>query len=282
MVNILTILLVLLTTTALHAQALAVRTTETECTPQGCRQLVGTGACAFIGNMADRSVYITAAHNINQARTVQIGYQGTWWGARVVHKEYRGDIDYAILETQKIPATHCFQLSDQPPTHGMQAVAYGYSNGVYQLKSLRARIRVTPQGHYFSKIVAKGDSGGPILVNGQVVGIIKGHDLTNTIYTDSTLIRRKLINLYGRLPCCDCEPSVIAEQHPDQSQQPGQDNSQHIAAIETEITRLKQEITRLKQTQIPVQLIGADGTVKQEQKYLLGQPIKLRFKAVNK
>ncbi|QDV21363.1 hypothetical protein Pan153_60510 [Gimesia panareensis] len=282
MVKSLTTLLVILTTSCLQAQALAVRTTEIQCTPQGCRQLIGTGACAFIGNIADRSIYITAAHNINQARTIQIGYGGSWWNAQVVFKEYKGTVDYAILETRKIPAPHCFELSNKQPADGIQAVAYGYSNGIYQLKSLRARILVTPQGRYFSRIVAKGDSGGPILVNGQVVGIIKGHNFSNTIYTESTLIRHKLINLYGRLPCCDCEPSAIVKTHPVPSQQPENENRQQIAAIETEISRLQKEIERLKQTQIPVQLIGADGTVKQEQKYLLGQPIKLRFKAVNK
>ncbi|QDU05411.1 hypothetical protein V6x_51480 [Gimesia chilikensis] len=45
------ILFVLLFCSAAQAQALAVRTTETECTPQGCRQLTGSGACAFVGNV---------------------------------------------------------------------------------------------------------------------------------------------------------------------------------------------------------------------------------------
>ncbi|WP_417395082.1 hypothetical protein [Gimesia chilikensis] len=281
MVRFILFLLVMLSTSCLHAQALAVRTTETNCTPQGCRQLIGTGACAFIGNIGERSVYITAAHNVIQARTIHVGYGGTWWEARVVFKRYEEEIDYAILETHRIPASHCFILSDTQPIDGMEAIAYGYSNGVYNLKSLRAHIRVTRRGHCFSRLVAKGDSGGPILVNGQIVGIIKGHDQTHTIYTDSMLIRNKLIDLYGRLP--DCHPPVNRKANPaSPSQQPESNHNEQFAALESEITRLKQQITQLKQTQIPVQLIGADGSVKQEQRYQLGQPIKLRFKAVNK
>ena len=281
MVRFIFFLLVMLSTPCLHAQALAVRTTETNCTAQGCHQLIGTGACAFVGNIADRSVYITAAHNIIRARTIHVGYGGDWWGARVVFKRYEGEIDYAILETQRIPTIHCFEFSDTQPVDGMEAIAYGYSNGVYHLKSLRARIRVTHRGHCFSRLVAKGDSGGPILVNGQIVGIIKGHDQTHTIYTDSMLIRDRLIDLYGRLPHCKSPVNRKADSA-SPPQQPESNHNEKFAALESEITRLKQQITQLKQTQIPVQLIGADGSVKQEQRYQLGQPIKLRFKAVNK
>ena len=277
MVRFFALLYTLLVASTLQAQALAIRTTEIRCTPAGCQQLIGTGACAYIGVIGNRSIYLTAAHNVNQARTIHVGYGGKWWTARVVFQEYQGDIDYAIIDTEKLPAKRCFALSDRLPDNGLEAVAYGYSNGVYQLKSLRSRIRVTPAGRYFSRIVAKGDSGGPILVNGQIVGIIKGHDYQNTIYTGSTLIRRKLLSLYGKLPCCNCDTPAIAEKHPEQS-----GSSERIVALENIISKLKEQVNELSQTQIPVQIIGEDGQIKQEQKYLLGRPIKLRFKAVNK
>ncbi|WP_339730192.1 serine protease [uncultured Gimesia sp.] len=277
MVKTLTIIFVLLITSVVEAQVLAVRTTETECTPTGCRQVLGTGACAYIGNIKNRSVFLTAAHNVNKAKTIHVGYDGQWWGARVVHKEYHDSVDYAIIETQDIKASKCFSLAETQPTHGIEAVAYGYSNGVYNLRSLRATIRQTRNGCFFSKVVAKGDSGGPILVNGQVVGIIKGHDTQNTIYTDCTLIRRKVISLYGRLPDCRCKPPVIVDVAPEATA-PG--NSEQIAVLEIEISKLKAEIDKLNKTQIPVWIIGADGKPVAKQTYPLGDPIKLRFKAV--
>lgn len=279
MVKRLTTILVLLTSSVVHAQVLAVRVTETECTSTGCRQLMGTGACAYIGNMENKSVYLTAAHNVIKAKTVSVGYRGKWWGARVIHQEYRGEIDYAIIETANINAPKCFSLAERQPEHGVEAVAYGYSNGIYNLRSLRAKIRVTRDGRFFSKLVAKGDSGGPILVNGQVVGIIKGHNTQNTIYTDCSLIRRKVISIYGRLPDCRCEPPVIEDKEPSSKPAPI-DSSREIAVLEGEISKLKAEIDKLNKTQIPVWIIGADGEPVAKQTYQLGDPIKLRFKAV--
>ncbi|QDT94413.1 trypsin-like serine peptidase [Gimesia algae] len=273
----LTILFVLMMASVVQAQALAVRTTETECTSNGCRQLIGTGACAYVGDIESRSVFLTAAHNVNNAKTIHVGYNGQWWGARVVHKQYQSDVDYAIIETQSIKATKCFKVAEAYPAHGVDAVAYGYSNGVYNLRSLRAKIRVTRNGRYFSKIVAKGDSGGPILVNGRVVGIISGHDYQNTIYTDGVLIRRQLIQIYGKLPGCGCEPLIVEET----PETPPADSGD-LTALQGEVTKLRAQIDQLAKTQIPVQIIGADGKVVTEQKYPLGNPIKLRFKAVKK
>lgn len=276
-----TILFVLMTASVVQAQALAIRTTETDCTGNACTQIVGTGACAFVGNIEDRSVYITAAHNINKARTVHVGYGGKWWTAAVKYREYTADADYAILETQQIPAQKCFEVASRVPTGGAPAMACGYSQGIYNMRVLRAKISVTPSGRYFSKVVAQGDSGGPILVNGQVVGIIKGHDYQQTIYTDSVRIRQRLIAMYGRMPCCNCDPPVIVQNEP-QPHTGVIDNSDEIAALEGQIERLRADIDKLNKTQIPVWLVNEKNEPVQKQVYPLGSPIKLRFKAVKK
>lgn len=277
MVRAITILFVLITTSFVQAQALAIRTTGTDCTGNSCQQFVGTGACAFVGNIDERSIYITAAHNINDAKTVHVGYGGKWWGAKVKYREYTTDADYAILETQQIPAQKCFEVASKVPAGGVNAMACGYSQGVYNMRVLRAKIRVTPSGRYFSKVVAKGDSGGPILVNGQVVGIIKGHDTQQTIYTDSVRIRQRLIAMYGRMPCCNCEPPVVVQTQPEVI-----DNSDQIAALEGQITKLRADIDKLNNTQIPVWILDEAGEPVEQVTYPLGSPIKLRFKAVQK
>ncbi len=283
--RVITILFVLMTASVVQAQALAIRTTETDCTGNACTQIVGTGACAFVGNIEDRSVYITAAHNINNARTVQVGYGGKWWGAAVKYREYSGSADYAIIETVRIPAKTCFEVSNRIPQDGSAAVAYGYSQGIYNLRSLRARIRIRNGDGYFTKIVAKGDSGGPILVNGQVVGIIKGHDYQQTIYTDSVRIRRKLVSIYGRIPCCGCEPPIIVSPDPSPNpteEDPDPNNSDEIAALEGQIERLRADIDKLNNTKIPVWIMNDKNEPIAQEVYPLGQPIKLRFKAVQK
>lgn len=277
MVRAITILFVLMAASFVQAQALAIRTTETDCTGNACTQIVGTGACAFVGNIDERSVYITAAHNINNARTVHVGYGGKWWGAAVKYREYTADADYAIIETSQIPAQKCFEVASRVPVGGAPAMACGYSQGIYNMRVLRAKIRVTPSGRYFSKVVAKGDSGGPILVNGQVVGIIKGHDTQQTIYTDSVRIRQRLVTMYGRMPCCNCEPPVIVQNEP--QPQPDQNNDgEQINALVAEIDRLRGDLDKLSNTKIPVWIMNDKNEPIAKQTYPLGQPIKLRFK----
>lgn len=281
MVRVLATLLVLIIASTVQAQALVLRTIGKQCTPNGCRQIIGTGACAYIGNIENRSVYLTAAHNLEGNPAVYVGHAGRWWQARIVHRQYQKGIDYAVIETQKISTQTCFRVAENYPQHGADAVAYGYSNGIHNLRTLRAKIRVNRNGRFFSKIVAKGDSGGPIVVNGQVVGIIKGHDYANTIYTDSVLIRAELLRIYGRLPSCGGSV-LVATAPPQKPEPPVPKTNVEIVALQGEISKLREELDRLSKTEIPVQIIGSDNEVLSEQKYPLGEPIKLRFKAVKK
>ncbi len=280
MVRVLTILVVLIMTSVVQAQALVLRTVGKQCTTNGCRQVIGTGACAYIGNIDDRSIYLTAAHNLEGNPAVFIGYAGRWWQARVIHKRYQKNIDYAVIETQKISSTRCFKIAESQPGNGVDAVAYGYANGIYNVKTLRAKIRVNRNGRFFSKLVAKGDSGGPIVVNGHVVGIIKGHDYANTIYTDSVLIRAELLRIYGRMPACG--GSAIVVENPPEPDPPVPKYEMEITTLQGEISKLRKQLDRLSKTKIPIQIIGSNNEVLSEQQYPLGDPIKLRFKAVKK
>lgn len=271
---------VLMTTVIVQAQALAIRTIERQCTANGCREITGTGACAYIGNIDNRSVYLTAAHVVNDATTIRIGYGGQWWPAKVVFKQYTDSLDYAIVETRVISAPKCFHVASSQPTDGIDATAYGYSQGIYKLRRLKAKIRVNRNGRYFSKMVAQGDSGGPILANGQVVGIISAivPSRSTTIYTDSVLIRSEILRIYGRMPACRGSSIVVSP--PQKTDPPIPKDSQEIVALKGEISKLREQLDRLSKTEIPVQIIGSDDQVLSEQTYPLGSPIKLRFKAV--
>lgn len=282
MVRTITIIFALIMASVVQAQALAVRTIEKRCTPTGCRQYTGTGACAYIGNINNRSVYLTAAHVINNASVFYIGYGGQWLPGQVVHKQYTDRLDYAIVETQVISATRCFNVTGYHPPDGTDAIAYGYSNGIYNVRSLKAKIRVNRNGRYFSKMVARGDSGGPILANGQVVEIISAIVPTRgtTIYTDSVLIRGELLKIYGRMPVC--KGSMIIVDDPRIPERSVPDYKEEILSLQGEISKLQIQLDRLSKTEIPVQIIGSNDQVLSEQKYALGAPIKLRFKAVKK
>ncbi|MFK7776857.1 MAG: hypothetical protein QM501_01885 [Gimesia sp.] len=280
MVNVITILFVMMIASVVQAQALVIRTVEKQCTPGGgCRQITGTGACVFVGHIDNRSIYVTAAHNLRGNSAVYVGYGGQWWQTRTIYRELQNEIDYAIIETQKISSQKCFQIASVQPANNVDAVAYGYSNGIYNLKVLRAKIRVNRNGRVFSKIVAKGDSGGPIIANGQVVGIISGHDYQNTIYTDGVIVRQRLISLYGRMPSCG-SPVIVVENEPIAPK--SIDSSKELTALQGEVSKLRQQLDLISKIKIPVWIVGADDKVISKKMYPLGDPIKFKFKAVRK
>ena len=303
-----TILFVLMMASVVQAQALAVKTLERSCDPNGCRQFIGKGTCAYIGNSGDRSVYITAAHVVNDAVQIHVGYGGKWWGAVVVHKVYEkanddhdDNIDYAIIETRKIPSDRCFQLSGLFPESGVGAKTYGYSNGFYNRVDRSATIRIRGNLRGVRQSVDRGESGGPVVVDGKVVGIMNAvtKDDGMTICTPSNLIRMEVMRRYRIFPNCGCSPRKVVVVPPVQIQpepippldgwNPGIepkpdplfiDNTNQVNALEVEIGQLKAEIDKLNKTQIPVWIIGADGEPVAKQTYPLGDPIKLRFKAL--
>lgn len=296
MVRLLLMLLVLLVSSTAQAQALAVRTTKRQCFQNGCRQIIGDGSCAYIGNADGKSVYITASHVVENADAVYVGCAGRWWTARVVQRYdgMSGDapMDYAIIETQMIPLQKCFEVASEYPDSGVAAVAYGYSRGISNLRVENTRIKVRSNWKGISTQMAQGDSGGPIIADGKLVGIISGgsEDPNMTLCTDASLIRVKLLSRYRVLPRCNCRPRIRCI--PTQPIQPRPDplfidNSEQVKALESEVAKLRAELDQLAKTQIPVWIVGEDGKplkkkdekgewVEIKHSYNLGDPIKIR------
>ncbi len=279
-----TILFVLMMASVVQAQVLAVRAVEKKCDQSSCRQFINIGSCTYIGNTGNNSIYITAAHVVENTEKVEVGYGGKWWGAVVSHSEKSGNIDYAIIETRKIPATRCYSLAESFPEQGTNATAYGYSKGIYNLRSLRSKIRIRNNLKGIFETVDHGDSGGPIIANGKVVGVISATmtDDGMTVCTPSDLIRTEVKRRYRVFPCCNCGPSKAVTVSPIQPVPDpiGYDNSKELATLKSEVTKLRQQIAKLSATKIPVWLIGADGKPVATQEYPLGSPIKLKFKAI--
>ncbi|QDT94278.1 trypsin-like peptidase domain-containing protein [Gimesia algae] len=303
MVRLITLFIVLLMASVLQAQVLAVRTTERQCDQNSCRQFFGTGTCTYIGNSDGKSVYITAAHVVTDVEKIHVGYGGRWWEAIVKHKEQRYDkatgqnIDFAIIETRQIPSNKCMQLSGLFPDSGVRATAYGYSNGVYNLRGLPSSIYIRNNLRGVRDPVQKGDSGGPVVVDGKVVGVISSvvEDGKMTLCTPANLVRLQVKQRYRVFPCCNCSPqrTVVLPSRPIQPQpqpqlEPVPDNTAQVNALQGEVSRLREQLDQLKNTQIPVWVVDADGnpTTWKDEKgvehentktYPLGEPIKIYF-----
>lgn len=287
MVKAITILFVLMATSFVQAQVLSVRVTEKDCNQNSCRKFYAYGSCTYIGNTDSNSVYLTAAHVVRNAEKIEIGYGGKWWGAIVAHKQDDKEFDFATIETRKLPTNKCFSLADSYPSDGARAVAYGYSEGQYNLRGVPTRIRIRSNLKGVYATMKHGDSGGPVLVDGKVVGVISGtlNDDGMTVCTDTVTIKKELRRRYGVIPCCNCRPVVRVQ--PTQPIQPKPDpvfidNSDQIAALEGQITKLRADIDKLNNTQIPVWILDESGEPVEQVTYPLGSPIKLRFKAVQK
>lgn len=298
MVRYITILFVMLMASVVHGQVLAVRTVERSCYQNSCSTLTGRGSCTYLGNAGEKSVYVTAAHVVEAEGggdfKIYIGYGASWWGAVVVHKVRQGEDDYAIIETRKIPAKSGYRLAKAFPAHNTDAVAYGYSGGFVNLKAIRSKIRIRSnlKGIYTS--VNNGDSGGPIMVNGEVVGVVSAtmKDDGMTVCTPSSVIQPELDRIYKGLLRCNCGPRrvVIRQQviqpvtiQPVIEPTPDPisiDNTSQINALEIEVARLRLELKKLQNTKIPVE-VYEKGKLVAKEVYPLGDTIKLTFDAVN-
>tara|TARA_R110002095_G_scaffold149654_1_gene129340 strand:+ start:3080 stop:3964 length:885 start_codon:yes stop_codon:yes gene_type:complete len=294
MVKALAALIVLLTASMLQAQTFALKVFSRSCDQNSCRQMIGYGTACYLGQIDDRSVFVTASHNLDNA-THSFIYDGNKYHQMTVrHRVYEDRkiengivkplVDYALIDCERISFPKCFTLSEELPPDGTYAQADGCYMDSGRMTRLNSVIRVNRNGRFFMKSVTRGQSGGPIVANNSLVGVIHGAYMDGnkeTIFTDSQTIKAGLVKVYGRIPQCNCRPVVVNPVPTEPLPVPVND-SQQLAALQGELSKLREQLDLLSKTQIPVQIIGADGKVVTEQKYPLGDPIKLRFKAVKK
>lgn len=302
MVKAITILFVLMTTTFVQAQIFELRVTGKKCDQYSCSQIVGTGTACYLGDIGNRSVFVTAAHNFEGMERSYISDGTKYVPAVLRHHVYQQVevknnkvvkplIDYAIIDCEKIKYKSCFTLAEEQPKNGTPATAHGQDGINDRYVSQSSVISSNENGYFFMKPVMRGQSGGPIVANDKLVGVIHGYmgdGPHETRYTPSNTIKTGLFRIYGRYPRCNCRPvpRKVVVVNPVKIEPKPQpiviDNSEQIKVLEVEIAKLNAKVDKLAKTQIPVQIIGSDDKVVSEEKYLLGKPIKLRFKFVEK
>lgn len=288
MVKTLTILFVLMITSVVQADVMAVLTKEKSCNQNSCTLVDGRATCVYVGNREGRAIYLTAAHVTKNTQSVWISFRGKWNQARVVLEHYpAGSMeDVSVLETTAIPEHKPSCIADSAPNVGDKARIIGYPQASNRAIVREGKIIEVNGVRRFSVTSIVGDSGGPVFnEQGELIGIVKGNDMTPgigkpCIYTNLEVIETCFRRVYGFVPRCGMPRKVVV--NPVKTETVVIDNSGDLTALRDEVSKLRGEIDRLNKTQIPVQIIGADGKVVTEQKYPLGDPIKLRFKAVKK
>ncbi|WP_417390272.1 S1 family peptidase [Gimesia sp.] len=265
---------------------MAVLTKEKSCDQNSCTLIDGRATCVYVGNREGRAIYLTAAHVTKNTQSVWISFGGKWNQARVVLEHYpAGSMeDVSVLETAVIPNSKPACIAESAPKAGERARAFGYPRGSQRAVIRDGTIIEVGGVRRFSKTSIVGDSGGPLFNSqGELIGIVKGNDMTPgigqpCIYTNLEVIETCFRRAYGFVPRCSMPRKVVV--NPVKTETVVIDNSGDLTALQGELNKLRAEIDKLNKTQIPVWIVGADGKPVAKQTYPLGDPIKLRFKAV--
>lgn len=315
-------LLMLFAANVADAQYINVNATRRNCTPLGCtvQDCRGSGVCVGTDD-AGRSIVLTAGHCMSSgAQWYHVG-QAEWIAATSLgyiegHGQWKPDV--GMLATQK-SVQGCVPLGDAPPAPGKTVKLHSYLGG--DGKAYRVREAQVLSADEESLVVsipsAQGDSGGAVVYEGRVVGIISATGSTTTTCTSAAAIRKFVIQKLGKLPnCgkpnhapaqtneappppeapaaepkpdpistpqCDCEPKLnaILERLKVLENSP-HGNGPDVSFLTIEINKLRAELAAIQQKKlpdIPVELYNADtGELIGRRVVPLGQPIKLSTK----
>lgn len=149
-----------------------------QCTPNGCTQVTGWGTCVCIAVKHGRRYFLTSGHNITDGG-FYICLDG-WVEARVeCHTETP---DLALVSVQDSGQGSVYSLYSWQANKGTEVTFVGYPK--YSPRSAVVRkgsILGYANPYYVDAAirVEHGDSGGPLLVNGSVAGVVFGRSKSN-------------------------------------------------------------------------------------------------------
>lgn len=212
------ILLLLLLPSVCSAETVVVHTQSQDCiSGNRCAVLQGRGTGVIIGSTRDgRAAILTAGHVVAGAEQVQISwYHRQLLTATVVASRNDAMIDAALLAVRIPGEWNCNPLSDKvTPDVDVDVTGYPESQACIVMRG-------TLSGATISRAtVRQGMSGGPVLRDGAVVGIIRGHYANgnrDSICTPGPVLCSWLRETIGYVPGCEqptpkpaVKPSPIA------------------------------------------------------------------------
>lgn len=288
------------------AQVHQIRILDRQCDATACRVASGSGSAVAIGrHRSGQELFLTAGHCVRgPVERVEVGIGGQWRRATVLGSTMTAGQDAAVLAVVHAgPPLRCAPVAPADAQPGASVTLCGFPRGT----AYRSRTGPVVAHSYrdVDLVVAlptiPGESGGGIFDEaGRLVGIISAtapaDHPTHTLATGATRLRAFLERTTGGVP--DCGGSISAP--------PVDDTALLLAEIERLRSRLtalesrpsvpgppgpkgdpgppaalpadlRRRLERLEQTEIPVQVLAPDGTILDQQRYRLGQPIPLRL-----
>lgn len=198
------ILAVLCAASVASAEVVSVETSSTRCVNgYQCQQVTGRGTGVIIGELSDgRAAVLTAGHVVAGSQSVMVWwYQGQRLAATVLASRNDGMVDAALL-AMRIPGQfHCVPLSDQVMPD-VDVKIDGFPEMSTTVQTFRGRL----SGCTISRVTVKqGMSGGPVVYDGKIVGIISGHYVDgnrDSVCTPGPVLCSWLRSTVGYVPRC--------------------------------------------------------------------------------
>ena len=188
----------------LYAEVVCVETSSTQCVNgYQCQQVTGRGTGVIIGELSDgRAAVLTAGHVVTGSQSVMVWwYQGQRLAATVLASRNDGMVDAALLAVRIPGPFHCAPLSDQVMPD-VDVKIDGFPEMSTTVQTFRGRL----SGSTISRVtVRQGMSGGPVIYDGKIVGIIRGHYADGnreSICTSGPVLCSWLRETIGYVPRC--------------------------------------------------------------------------------
>lgn len=178
-----------------------------DCNDNACT-IASYASASIIGkNRSGEAVLLSAGHFANTGETVHILWNRAWMPSTVIASQNDDQMDLCVFSARLSGSWKCEPVSDDIPDAAVVDVC-GYAGP--DTRTYAAR-RGVWRGHFIERVtVRQGDSGGPIMYRGRVVGVVRGHYTDGnreTVFTPGAVIIPWLVRVGGYVPQCDCEPT---------------------------------------------------------------------------
>ncbi len=170
------------------AQVVPLRATMHECDLQNCRSYTASASAVYLGTTPENGhLFLTAAHTLAplsrnavlvEVDKISLQIANRWMGADLVNSQRKPGIDLALLEVPgEIPLLKCLPITNLPLSSNAVVYMAGYPEG-HEVRITEGQIVPTEFLDFplaVDQRPIEGESGGAIVMDNQLEGIISGY-----------------------------------------------------------------------------------------------------------
>ena len=203
---------------AASAQVVPLRVTMQQCDLKDCREFTARGSAVHLGRTVnDHHLFLTAAHNLAlpsgnailvESGEIHVQIEEQWLPATLIRSTKRDGVDLAVLDVEaSLLDLRCLPVITKPLREGDVVYLAGFPKAG-DIRVLAGRVVRTQFVNHPLAINQKpiqGESGGAVVIDGQLAGIISGYPATGQpvcLFTDASAIEDFLRSSLTGDPLC--------------------------------------------------------------------------------